>query len=170
MGQFQLGFVRGCSKLVRFRSENSLHTYLRTVTMWLASMKLLFWKLGRVAQSVEQGTENPCVGGSIPSPATFFLLIMSAASVMGCGDRCEKLCQDIATELDGCKSESLSWADLGARSKIDFVEECRSQWEYERSDLSPNNLVLSLDACEATQKTLPALSCEVIIALYADDD
>ena len=25
---------------------------------------------GRVAQSVEQGIENPCVGGSIPSPAT----------------------------------------------------------------------------------------------------
>ncbi len=25
---------------------------------------------GRIAQSVEQRTENPCVGGSIPSPAT----------------------------------------------------------------------------------------------------
>jgi hypothetical protein len=25
---------------------------------------------GRVAQLVEQRTENPCVGGSIPSPAT----------------------------------------------------------------------------------------------------
>jgi hypothetical protein len=27
-------------------------------------------ELGRVAQLVEQGIENPCVGGSIPSPAT----------------------------------------------------------------------------------------------------
>ena len=26
----------------------------------------------QVAQSVEQGTENPCVGGSIPSPGTTF--------------------------------------------------------------------------------------------------
>ena len=25
---------------------------------------------GRIAQLVERGTENPCVGGSIPSPAT----------------------------------------------------------------------------------------------------
>ncbi len=33
---------------------------------------------GSVAQSVEQRTENPCVGGSIPSRATiyvFFLLL-----------------------------------------------------------------------------------------------
>lgn len=29
-------------------------------------------KPGRVAQLVEQGIENPCVGGSIPSPATMF--------------------------------------------------------------------------------------------------
>lgn len=29
-------------------------------------------KLGQVAQSVEQGTENPCVGGSIPSLPSFF--------------------------------------------------------------------------------------------------
>ena len=28
---------------------------------------------GSVAQLVEQGIENPCVGGSIPSRATFFL-------------------------------------------------------------------------------------------------
>src|SRR5687768_13443264 len=27
---------------------------------------------GWIAQSVEQRTENPCVGGSIPSPATIF--------------------------------------------------------------------------------------------------
>ncbi len=29
--------------------------------------------IGSVAQSVEQRTENPCVGGSIPSRATLFL-------------------------------------------------------------------------------------------------
>jgi hypothetical protein len=28
--------------------------------------------VGWVAQSVEQRTENPCVGGSIPPPATTF--------------------------------------------------------------------------------------------------
>jgi hypothetical protein len=31
------------------------------------------FKIGRVAQLVEQRTENPCVGGSIPSPATNIL-------------------------------------------------------------------------------------------------
>ena len=31
---------------------------------------------GWIAQSVEQRTENPCVGGSIPSPATTFLGIL----------------------------------------------------------------------------------------------
>jgi hypothetical protein len=30
--------------------------------------------VGEVAQSVERGTENPCVGGSIPSLAIFFIL------------------------------------------------------------------------------------------------
>ena len=30
-------------------------------------------KSGRIAQSVEQGTENPRVPGSIPGPATIFL-------------------------------------------------------------------------------------------------
>ena len=29
-----------------------------------------FLEIGSVAQSVEQRTENPCVGGSIPSRAT----------------------------------------------------------------------------------------------------
>ena len=34
----------------------------------------LFQSSGQVAQSVEQRTENPRVGGSIPSLATFLLL------------------------------------------------------------------------------------------------
>ena len=29
---------------------------------------------GSIAQSVEQGTENPCVAGSIPAGATIFVL------------------------------------------------------------------------------------------------
>ena len=32
---------------------------------------------GSVAQSVEQRTENPCVGGSIPSRATIDLMIVN---------------------------------------------------------------------------------------------
>ena len=31
---------------------------------------------GFIAQSVEQGTENPCVAGSIPAGATIILIII----------------------------------------------------------------------------------------------
>jgi hypothetical protein len=34
-------------------------------------------QFGWVAQSVEQRTENPCVGGSIPPPATIFVLALN---------------------------------------------------------------------------------------------
>ena len=33
---------------------------------------------GQIAQSVEQRTENPCVGGSIPPLATTYYLIITA--------------------------------------------------------------------------------------------
>src|SRR5699024_4032922 len=36
---------------------------------------------GSVAQSVEQRTENPCVGGSIPSRAIFLHLLKQAAGL-----------------------------------------------------------------------------------------
>jgi hypothetical protein len=38
-------------------------------------------KFGSVAQSVEQRTENPCVGGSIPSRATIFYRVLTMAVV-----------------------------------------------------------------------------------------
>ena len=36
---------------------------------------------GRVAQLVEQRTENPCVGGSIPPPTTSVLLCLRSPNV-----------------------------------------------------------------------------------------
>ena len=36
---------------------------------------------GSVAQSVEQGTENPCVGGSIPLGATIYLVFALIAQL-----------------------------------------------------------------------------------------
>jgi hypothetical protein len=127
-------------------------------------------KFGRVAQSVEQGTENPCVGGSIPSPATFSLLALLCFGVVsGCGDRCESLCRDVASDLDRCKGDALAWTDLGARSKSEFVEECRVQWEQERAELSPSNLVLSLEACQTTQRELESLSCDELMVLYGSE-
>jgi hypothetical protein len=75
----------------------------------------------------------------------------------------------VATGLDSCKGDSLAWTDLGARSKTEFVEECRLQWEQERAELSPNNLVLSLDACVTTQRALESLTCEEIMVLYGSE-
>ena len=37
--------------------------------------------IGSVAQSVEQGTENPCVGGSIPLGATIFVFFALVAQL-----------------------------------------------------------------------------------------
>ena len=38
--------------------------------LWIARYRLYLQHSGQVAQSVEQRTENPCVGGSIPPLAT----------------------------------------------------------------------------------------------------
>ena len=35
----------------------------------------MFAMVGRIAQLVEQRTENPCVAGSIPAPATTSLVV-----------------------------------------------------------------------------------------------
>jgi hypothetical protein len=53
------------------------------------SVKLLnvFNSFGWVAQLVEQRTENPCVGGSIPPPAT----TLDAWASMGCEGTSRKL-------------------------------------------------------------------------------
>ena len=72
---------------------------------------------GRVAQLVEQGTENLRVGGSIPSPATllFLLPILTAAQC----DECASLCRETATKIAACMENdeipSLLWSDLGAK-------------------------------------------------------
>ena len=55
-----------------------VHTYLPGVNKkGLTTIKnyCIIFEVAGVAQSVEQGTENPCVGGSIPSPGTFFMQI-----------------------------------------------------------------------------------------------
>ena len=123
---------------------------------------------GQVAQLVEQGTENPRVGGSIPSLATTFSLCV-ALFLSGCGgDRCEVLCREVAARLKQCKPESLSWTDLGAHNRTDFVNECRQQWERGRLDLSASDLRLSLDACADTNREIELFTCEEIVALYAD--
>jgi hypothetical protein len=122
---------------------------------------------GQVAQLVEQGTENPRVGGSIPSLATATLLL-GWTLLVGCGDKCEVLCTNVTRELGRCKPDSLSWNDLGARNRSDFSNECRQQWDRERIDLSASDLRLSLETCADANQELEDLNCEQIMALYGD--
>ncbi len=53
--------------------------FIRFFTFSLTILfKLRFYRsyiIGLVAQSVEQRTENPCVGGSIPSQATILVVL-----------------------------------------------------------------------------------------------
>ncbi len=127
---------------------------------------------GRVAQLVEQGIENPRVGGSTPSPATstFLSLSLLALVAAGCGDRCEVLCQQTATRLQQCGIDgqlNLTWNDLGARGRVNFVDECRDDWDRARLALSASDLAVALEVCDDTLLELPDISCEELVALYA---
>ena len=131
------------------------------------SLALLRRKRGRVAQSVEQGIENPRVGGSIPSPATTLLLAIMMG-VGGCGDRCEVLCQRTGDALASCRPDGMSWADVGARSRTNFVSSCRADWDRARQELSSGELSAALDVCDDTTDEVDQLSCEELISIYVD--
>jgi hypothetical protein len=122
---------------------------------------------GRVAQLVEQGIENPRVGGSTPSLATT-LLLLTLTVLVACGDRCERLCDEVADAVAVCRPDGLSWADLGATSRRSYALECKRDWDETSAALGSRDLELSLDVCEDAQDELAALSCDEIIALYAE--
>lgn len=133
---------------------------------------------GRVAQSVERGIENPCVGGSIPSPATalptragaFGLVLLLSLVAGACGDNCEQLCLQTANRLSACKPDALKWSDLGARSRLGFANDCRSDWELVSAELTVSDLRVALDVCEETSRDLSRMSCEEVTALYAVEE
>ena len=120
---------------------------------------------GRIAQLVEQGIENPRVGGSTPSPATVALLLC-ATFAFGCGDRCQNLCNSVANRVAECRPESITWIDLGATSRTDYENSCKDQWDRVRLDLSANDLRLALEDCDAANDLDESLTCDEIVALY----
>lgn len=124
---------------------------------------------GRVAQLVERGIENPCVGGSTPSPATFLprVLLLLVVLGAGCGDRCETLCVAAADRVAECRTPPLAWADLGARSRADFTTQCRQEWDGAYAELEPHEQELALDICRDGLEVLDELTCSEIVALYA---
>jgi hypothetical protein len=112
--------------------------------------------IGRVAQLVEQGTENPCVDGSIPSPAT----LLFALGLVGCGDSCEALCRDISYEIVDCNTEDYTWSDFGAKNRVDYSDSCRDDWDVTRGDLNSRELELALDVCKESREALEDVPCE----------
>jgi hypothetical protein len=52
-------------RIFLFEFDKSMVNFL-AISVFFATFKKLLKVFGQVAQSVEQRTENPCVGGSIP--------------------------------------------------------------------------------------------------------
>ena len=133
---------------------------------------------------VEQGTENPRVGGSIPSLATTSSRYVPAVTrakallvllLAACGqDQCEQLCSNTATQLGACFDEwPADWSDLDASGASQFSRFCDNQWSDVRNDLEPRELDDALDQCEETNDRLATLanddqSCDVLRALYLE--
>ncbi len=93
--------------------------------------------------------------------------VVVCLAVAGCGDRCERLCREASVKLDACRGSSLSWADLGARNRADFVDQCRLDWDQTSGDLTSSDLAEALDICRIGSDELAALSCEEVRAIYA---
>jgi hypothetical protein len=98
------------------------------------------------------------------------LLLFVAWSAIGCNDRCEGLCDDVADAIDSCRSESLSWADLGARNKQDFTTRCNLDWDRTTAEIGARDLELALDVCADAQDEMARLSCDEVMALYGQGD
>ena len=115
---------------------------------------------GRVAQLVERGIENPCVGGSTPSPATSLLLIVCALALSGCGDRCERLCTAVDARLVECGADEVSFERAA----------CRQDWNNTAAGLTTREQALALQVCADTRSDLEGAqegwSCAEVIELY----
>lgn len=125
---------------------------------------------GQIAQLVEQGIENPRVGGSIPSLATTrslrFLFLLFA---MGCGDACDTLCADVADALEG-ECADFTWSQVDATSRLDFLNTCRDDWEEVSGQLTTRELEVSRDACGDASTTLESVDCETLTEWYGLGD
>ena len=131
--------------------------------------------LGQVAQLVEQGTENPRVGGSTPSLATISLVRRLASGgafvvllLAGCAaDDCADLCTRSANRIDKCLDGwDVDWTALGATTKADFATQCQREWDEVRTDLEPRQVESAMERCSDTRAALPELTCDDLRALY----
>ena len=123
---------------------------------------------GQIAQSVEQGTENPRVGGSNPSLATLFFL-----SLFGCQtDHCEDLCSQTSFALRDCLQEwPADWFDLDTTNRTTFQNACSTRWDRVQSDLEARELEDALQQCRESVVFLQELEeedmvCDHLRAIY----
>ena len=132
---------------------------------------------GQVAQSVEQGTENPRVGGSIPSLATLpsLLLFLAAMTAAGCqSDQCEDLCRQTSFALRRCIDEwPITWNDLDANGRNAFQNACSTRWEQTISTLEARELEDALEQCSETMDQLDEMRqdgtlCDQLRAVYIE--
>lgn len=135
--------------------------------------------LGQIAQLVEQGTENPRVGGSTPS-----LAILTGLLLSGCGppcniaavwtSRCDRLCCEVADSVEPCIDDVFTWSDLGSSDRQDFVRQCFDQWSEARADLTSYELQQATLVCRDVRREISRIPadapdrCEEIRSLYAE--
>jgi len=98
--------------------------------------------------------------------ASWMLLILGGGALIGCGDRCEQLCQQTSTRIAACRPDSLAWSDLGARSRQDFANTCREDWARVSHDLTASDLRVALEVCGDTSEALQRMTCDEVLALY----
>ena len=121
---------------------------------------------GQIAQSVEQGIENPRVGGSIPSLATTLVLLLTA-----CGDDCAEACQQTTDAIAVCMADDdagwyADWADLGAENRREHREACQNRWNRTAASLEARELEQALEMCASALEELDQIDCDTLRALY----
>ena len=129
-------------------------------------------KFGQIAQSVEQGIENPRVGGSIPSLATILTLGFLGS---GCSpDPCTELCKETTEALGVCMDDwSLDGEDFDSSNREDFQDRCTNRWGEVRSNLVARELEDARGQCREARTALSdAIEedeiCDLMRATYID--
>ena len=126
---------------------------------------------GRVAQLVEQGIENPCVGGSSPPRATFLYRIAATACLalnIGCADPCITTCSSTSSAIGDCIDDwSIDWGDLGANGRTQFKESCEQSWARSAAALESRELEQAFLQCEIVNDEINDLTCDELLVLYA---
>lgn len=86
--------------------------------------------------------------------------------LLGCGDTCERLCRDTAVALERCRDGGTTWADLGARTRSDYVDQCRDDWDRTSADLTASDRGEAVETCAEARVTLTSLSCDELRAAF----